>query len=153
MFTYTWDDTAGIAARYCLNISYANGTPYNSSCSLADTGSLNHTFTQNNGSFIAQGFINIGGNELLVEEKSITLGGLWRALGVPLSNILMFLVFVTLTLIGISVSAKAGIIMGVVGIITFFLMGLLPVGISAVIGIGIVGITLIVLMRERFGTP
>lgn len=149
-FEFNWTDYASVATNYCLNITYDNRTPLSFQCNTSSSGRIRYA-VGNNASYTAQGMARISGSYRVLETLSVNLAGIWRNLGQSLSIFISAIFLMVLSLIGLA-SPKMAVALGSVGFIGLYFLGLVPLGMMGVMSVVLVGLILIIIMKERLTT-
>ncbi len=144
-FTYTWDDTGPIGSAYCLNITQA-GSFIDGQCSSANSGSLAYAATPN-GTYLAQGYVRLGGTYYVVETLGVDLGGAWRVIGQGAGIAMAFLIYLIIVFMGFK-SPQIAVVAAILASIVIYALRLIPMSKLAITSIVLVGIVIITVMRR-----
>ena len=147
-FIFTYNDTNDYATEVCMEINDGE-TTYFSNCNTSTASTMSYQVTVFNTSYTAIATATVGGSKYTLDVLSINLRDFWRQFGVKESIMYAMIIFLIITLIGIK-SPQIASGMAIVALIALYALRMIPAGLTAIIGICVVGVIMIILMRERY---
>jgi len=148
-FVFTYNDTNNYADEVCLEVNDGQ-TSFFSNCNTSAASSMTYEVTTFNTTYTAIATASVGDSDYTISSLSINLRDFWRHLGgVNESIMYAMIIFLIITLVALT-SPQVAVGAGVFALIGLYALGMIPAGMSAIIGIGFVGVIMVLLMRERY---
>jgi|26BtaG_2_1085354.scaffolds.fasta_scaffold01033_6 hypothetical protein len=144
-----WSDPNNYASKICLKVSEFNKT-HMENCSTLLTGTLNYTMSNDNVTYLAESIAYRDGNRYVLDSYDINLRNVIDKIGKGMGMIVSLLLFLTFALIG-SFNPVASVVMGTGSLWISFLMGILPVGFGALMGLTFVALIVVIGMMRYKG--
>lgn len=158
-FSLSWDDSdLDLISAINLTIYERNvtdlpgGRPIYSSVSTSTTGTMSYNISSTDyGHFDGVMYVTStdDGNVYVIDSVSLDLREEWGIFGTVETILLVFLFVGTMIMIGIALNPAMGILLGMAGLFLFSLLGFIKAPISALIGLAIAGVIIMVKVMRR----
>ena len=152
-FTLTWNDVpTSLITGINLTVVKSNATNYtrlNSQSSLASSGTLQYNVTGGYGTYIAYAYMTSSGDGeiYLLDSVSLDLREEWDIFGTD-ALLMSFFFIGTMIFTGLAFSGEIALIATIFGMIVFFALGFIQVGLTGVVSIIISAIIILVRLKK-----
>ncbi len=157
LVTFNWFNASSYFSYVCLDITTSNGSIEYGNCTSEVSGEWTHDLSLTNESYFAIATVISTGNfTYILETLGIDTRNDWRTFGTNVSVGLALVIFLLISMIGLSllgykVAINATIFLSFTSLILLYWFGLIPLTIGGLIGIMAVGIVLLIIVNRRKG--
>ncbi|HDY87933.1 MAG TPA: hypothetical protein ENH82_07460 [bacterium] len=130
--SFKWYDPYDYADNWCLYVIDSN-TTYYENCSILESSSMSYIITGDNRTYTAKSIARKNDRDYIVDIIPINLFRHIAELGRDIL-IIDWVVFITLGFLGLN-NPIAALVMGVMALSGMYVMGMLPIGLSTIMGL------------------